>query len=380
MTSQNDYIVVGAGLLGLATARALTRRGRGVTVLEQASVGHQGSGSKGSCRIFRLGYPKPEYIAMAQRARGLWQELEDQSGRQLLRPAPHLTFGPELPAVHEALLTAGAPCELLPPGQAAERFPAVRLPGPVLLEPESAVIEADQALAALAGDGPQVRTGVRVTGLADDGRRVRVETSAGPLSALAAIVCAGPFTSGLLGPAGTAVPTAATQEQVAYLAPVAGGAGLPPAGQHHPDQPPVMPIIIGHSVPSPYGLPVPGSDRYKFGLHHTGPPVRPGSQPQEPDRAMIAALVQAAGELLPGFSPDPVAAERCVYDNSPDEDFILDRVGQVVIGCGTSGHGFKFGPLLGEWLASLATGERDDLPGPRFALHRFALHRFARGR
>jgi glycine/D-amino acid oxidase-like deaminating enzyme len=49
--------------------------------------------------------------------------------------------------------------------------------------------------------------------------------------------------------------------------------------------------------------------------------------------------------------------ERCVYDNTPDEDFILDRIGNVVVGCGTSGHGFKFGPLLGEWLAALATGD-----------------------
>jgi sarcosine oxidase len=372
MTSQNDYIVVGAGLLGLAAARALSGRGREVTVLEQAGVGHEGSGSKGGCRIFRFGYPEPEYVAMVARARGLWRELEDQSGRQLLLPVPHLTFGPDLPAVRAALAAVGLPCELLPPDEAAARFPAVRLPGPVLLEPESAVIAADQALAALAGDGPQVRTGVRVTGLADDGRRVRVETSAGPLSARVVIICAGPFTSGLLGPAGMAVPAAATQEQVAYLAPAAAGAARPAAGQPRVDESPVAPIIIGHDAPSPYGLPVPGSDRYKFGLHHTGPPVRPGSQPQDPDPAMTAALVQAAAELLPGFSPDPVAAERCVYDNSPDHDFILDRVGQVVIGCGTSGHGFKFGPLLGEWLASLATGERDDLPGPRFSLSRFA--------
>ncbi len=125
---------------------------------------------------------------------------------------------------------AGLRSELLPPGEAAARFPAVRLPGPVLLEPESAVIAADQALAALAGGGPQVRTGVRVTGLADDGRRVRVETSAGPLSARVVIICAGPFTSGLLGSAGTAVPAAPTQEQVAYLAPVTAGPGGPAAG------------------------------------------------------------------------------------------------------------------------------------------------------
>jgi sarcosine oxidase len=69
-----------------------------------------------------------------------------------------------------------------------------------------------------------------------------------------------------------------------------------------------------------------------------------------------------------------VSGERCIYDNTPDEDFIIDRIGNVVIGCGTSGHGFKFGPLLGEWLACLATGASD---GPDEGLRdRFAARRF----
>jgi len=60
--------------------------------------------------------------------------------------------------------------------------------------------------------------------------------------------------------------------------------------------------------------------------------------------------------MLPAWEGDVVATERCVYDNSPDRDFIVDRVGRVVIGAGTSGHGFKFGPVLGEGLADLAMG------------------------
>jgi sarcosine oxidase len=78
-----------------------------------------------------------------------------------------------------------------------------------------------------------------------------------------------------------------------------------------------------------------------------------------------------ARRYLPGLCPDPVRAERCVYDNSPDEDFIVDRVGRIVIGSGTSGHGFKFGPLLGEWLADLAAGDGGGAPTPRFSIARF---------
>jgi sarcosine oxidase len=77
-----------------------------------------------------------------------------------------------------------------------------------------------------------------------------------------------------------------------------------------------------------------------------------------------------AQRYLPGYDPEPVATERCIYDNTPDEDFIVDRVGNVVVGCGTSGHGFKFGPLFGEWLAALAFGTAPP-PSQRFGLARF---------
>ena len=74
--------------------------------------------------------------------------------------------------------------------------------------------------------------------------------------------------------------------------------------------------------------------------------------------------------LLPSLDPQPVATERCFYDNSADSDFILDRVGRIVVGCGTSGHGFKFGPLLGELMADLAEGEDPAVDLGRFGLVR----------
>jgi sarcosine oxidase len=360
VTDRCDYVVVGAGVLGLSAARALARRGLDVTVLEQAEVGHPGAGSKGSCRIFRLGYPDPAYVAAARRARVLWSELEADCGRQLLSPTPQLTFGDQLTTVHQAMLAAGAPCELLSAAQAADRFPGVAASGPALLEPQSCVTAADAALQALAAAGPQIRTGVRVAGLADDGRRVSVRTDAGTLSVRVAIVCAGPWTRGLLADVGAAVPSAPTLEQVAYLR---------PAGEPRPG----MPIFLCHrNSQSPYGLPVPGSALYKVGIHASGPPAGPDRQDQAADTQLSQRIAQLARRFLPGHDPRPVAIERCIYDNSPDQDFVVDRVGNVVIGSGTSGHGFKFGPLFGEWLARLAAGQRDQLPDSRFALARFS--------
>ena len=81
-------------------------------------------------------------------------------------------------------------------------------------------------------------------------------------------------------------------------------------------------------------------------------------------------LTDAARRLLPGLDPAPVAAERCVYDSTADGDFVLDRVGRIVVGCGTSGHAFKFGPLLGELLADLAEERSPVVDVSRFSLSR----------
>jgi sarcosine oxidase len=359
METHTEVVVVGAGLLGLSTARALARTGHEVVLLEQAEVGHEASGSKGSCRIFRLGYDDAELVGMAMRARGTWTELEAESGRRLLHPTPHLTIGEQLDAVRDAMRAAGAPHELLAEDEAAARFPSIAIGGPALLEPESCVISADATLQALAAAVPDIRSGVTVTGIADDGRQVTVRTTSGEISARSAVVCAGPFTKALLSGSGITVPSVATMEQVGYLS----TAGAPD---------PVLPIFICHGAPEAYGLPVPGEPLYKFGPHHSGPVIDPASQDQAPDGELSARLMALARRYLPGLDPTLVRTERCVYDNSPDEDFVVDRVGRIVIGSGTSGTGFKFGPLLGEWLAGLATGGDPDPALGRFSLSRFA--------
>ena len=87
-----EIVVVGAGLLGLATARSLASRGREVLVLEAGEIGHERAGSKGTARIFRLGYVDPLYVAMARAALPLWRSLAEETGRHLLTRRGQLTF------------------------------------------------------------------------------------------------------------------------------------------------------------------------------------------------------------------------------------------------------------------------------------------------
>jgi sarcosine oxidase len=374
---RTEFVVVGAGICGLAAAWALTRRGHEVMVLDQAPVGHADGGSYGACRVFRLGYDNPAYVTLAIAAREVWTELEEACGERLLHPTPQLTFGPQLEQVRAAIAQAGAPGELLSEAEASERFPGIAVAGQVLLEPGSAVISADRTLAALARlTGLTGLTGpaaggelVRVTGLAEHSRGVTLATTAGHIDADRVIVCAGPWTAGLVAGAGIRVPGSASMAQVGYLVPARpGSAG---AG--------TMPIFVHYGGEFYYGLPEPGSDRYKIGIHLGGPPVDPDHQDHSADAALSQSIDRAVRQFLPSFDPSHVTVERCIYDNSPDTDFIIDRIGNVVIGCGTSGHGFKFGPLIGEWLAYLATDRprrsasqaAGSAPPPFFALSRF---------
>ena len=137
-----------------------------------------------------------------------------------------------------------------------------------------------------------------------------------------------------------------------------------------------------------YGLPVPAggphAGLYKVAQHVPGPALKT-FDPNDPapfrvdDPMLLEPLRHAVARLLPSLDPQPVATERCVYDNSSDTDFVLQRVGRVVVGCGTSGHAFKFGPLVGELLADLAEGTRPSVDLSRFALARSVRRHTVRG-
>jgi sarcosine oxidase len=369
---RTEFAIVGGGLLGLSAAWALTKRGHEALVIDQAPVGHIASGSHGTCRIFRLGYEQPAYVSLARQARDTWAELEDACGERLLHPTPQLTFGPQMNQVRDSLERAGAPGETIGAAEAAERFPGVAVSGPVLYEQHSAVIAADRALAALARLAGPISDPNQVSAVAEHGpgrAGVRVSTAHGDIDADQVIVCAGPSTPRLLAGAGITVPGSASMEQVAYVAPAGAGSSAGSSAAKAG-----MPIFVHYGGEFRYGLPVPGSDRYKIGIHFGGPPVDPDRQDHTENAELSEQTKRAARRFLPGFDPNPVTVERCIYDNSPDTDFIIDRVGNIIIGSGTSGHGFKFGPLIGQWLAALATGTANPDTGspPRwFGLGRF---------
>jgi sarcosine oxidase len=361
---RREVVVVGAGLVGLSVAAELAVRGRDVLCLEQASVGHPWSGSKGDARIFRLGYDDPLYVEMARRCLEGWGRLAERAGEALLVPCGMVSFGGGLEELAAAMREAGGDPEELDAGEAAARFEGLSLPGAAVVDPSGGVLLADRVLTALAAtDGLELREGARVASISGGEDSVVVRGAAGEVEASAVVVCAGPATPQLLGDAGLACSTRATLEQVAYFRVTGGVAGLPAlawrAAEHSPGEPERLVV---------YGLPSPAQGTYKLGLHYVGPEVVPGSGRLEAAPALTGRLIEAATSLLVGVDPEPALVERCVYDNTSDGDFLLDRSGRIVVGAGTSGHGFKFGPVLGRILADLALGETPEVDVSRFAL------------
>ncbi len=316
--------VVGAGIMGAATAWQLARRGADVVVHEQFEPDHARGSSHGRSRIVRLAYPDPEWVRFAAEARDGWAELEQESGMRLLE----LHGLVEVASRPEHTSAAGLAAEriehsFLTPDEAAAFGVAVPDGWVALHEPSGGIGLADDARHAFL-DGLDVRYGSRVDDLE-------------ALDADVVVVTAGSW----VGRFFPDLPLKVTRETVAFFR----QENVPPSvvelgtgGDH-----------LMFSLHDPvHGL--------KAGAHHAGTETNP-DEVGEPDAALVERIAAWVADRLPNADPEPVLAETCLYTTTPDERFILERRGNVVIGSACSGHGFKFAPAVGKRLADLALAD-----------------------
>jgi monomeric sarcosine oxidase len=365
-----EVAVVGAGLLGSATAWALGARGVQAVALEQFQLDHARGSSHGATRIFRLSYPDPVYVRLAVTAQAAWTRLQADAGEQLLVTTGGLDAGPGAGQCAAALAECGVEHSWLAPGDLRDRFPGIAVrPGErMLFQPDAGACLAGRTVAALQRlalrAGVDVRAGTPVLGIDPRGDRVVLRTPAGEISARAAVIAAGPWSERLLAGALTRAPRlTATVQQVRYFTARDPGGPWPTFIEWPPDD------AIWYAVPKAGGAP-----GVKVGAHAPGRAVDPRDGPfGEIDPALEEQVAGYVRARLPGLEPAGLAPETCLYTMTADEDFVVDREGPIVVGAGCSGHAFKFGPLLGEMLAGLATGKDTGVPRRRFALTRPAL-------
>lgn len=353
---RRDVIVVGAGVMGAATAWQLARRGRSVTVLEQFESGHARGSSHGTSRIFRLAYPDPFYVALAREALACWGDLETESGVPLLVPTGTVDFGDadRMAGVIDALDAEGVALELLPSEVARERWPGIRFEGPACFQPGGGRVAAGAAVLAMLGQarlrGADVRfeTPVHALEPVEDG--VRVFAADAVYQAEVVVVAAGAWVAPLLEGLVVLPPLRVTQESVFHFAPR--------------EQSSYWPSFIHHDDTTYYGLETPG-EGIKVAEHHTGLEVTPDSRDFVPDPGSRERVTRFVDATLPGLVPVPGGEATCLYTTTATEDFVVDRVGPLVVVSPCSGHGFKFAPLVGSLAADLVEGGG--------AVERFAL-------
>jgi sarcosine oxidase len=366
MAPDDPVVIIGAGLAGAGAAWALTRRGVPVVLVEQFPLGHLQGSSHGSARIVRRGYGDALYVALTGRAFELWRELEHVSGTPILRMLGSLDFGPrrDVPKMARLLADAGVAHEVLPADDAAARWRGMVFEGDVLFHQQAGTMDAAGAVTALlaqaAGAGAQVLPSTGVAAVADAGRRV-ILADGRSLSARCTVAAAGAWIGPLLSGAATLPPLRVTQQQLFHF---------PRRDPAEPAWPSVIHDRDAHAVYHLAGGRDGGaSDDRKIGEHDGGRETTAAERDGIVDPDSRERIVAYVRRWLPGLEPTPRSEATCLYTETPSEDFVLDRVGDLVVCSPCSGHGAKFAPLVGEYVADLVTGVGDVPDRFRLATH-----------
>eukprot|EP00242_Pyramimonas_sp_CCMP2087_P008053 CAMPEP_0198199154 /NCGR_PEP_ID=MMETSP1445-20131203/2475_1 /TAXON_ID=36898 /ORGANISM="Pyramimonas sp., Strain CCMP2087" /LENGTH=371 /DNA_ID=CAMNT_0043868905 /DNA_START=309 /DNA_END=1427 /DNA_ORIENTATION=+ len=368
--------------MGTTTAYELARRGQQVLLLEQFDFLHRRGSSHGESRIIRPTYPQKYYTQMMKQAYVLWEEAQLAAGTSVFTKTGGLDFGPSSDEGLKALMAACREMdvrhEVLSPTQLRQRFPLVDLPEDfvAVVNPDAGMIHATKAVAMflqLAKQaGAETRDQTRVIDIDTNSPSggVEVTTDAGAVQCEKCVVTVGAWAGKLVKQvAGLEIPVQPIHTTIGYFE-------VEDKEKWSSENFPVF-IKYDSKAKDIYGCP---SREYpgliKVGLHG-GPDCDPDTRSLRPGyEELESAIAPFINSHFKGVNSTPTMAEACMYTMTPDQDFILDLLpgcdGNVVIGAGFSGHGFKFGPLIGKVLADMAlTGKCDDIDAKLFALSRF---------
>jgi monomeric sarcosine oxidase len=371
------YAVLGLGGIGSAALYRLARRAPGEVIgFERFELGHGRGASEDHSRIIRRSYHTPGYVRLADRAYRAWQEVEAESGEELVVRTGGLDLWPPRAAIPMedyvgSMRAEGVPFEELDAAEVMPRWPQWRL------DPDTrAVFQEDGGLVAASranrvhrdlavGHGAVAREHSPVTAIRDAGGELELQAGGERFRVGTLVVAADAWTNDVLGMLGALpLPLTITQEHVVYLDPDV--AGFEPA---------VFPVWIWMDVPSFYGLPAIDGLGPRVGQDVGGREIPHPDARGRADPDTFAPAIDFASQRLPAASRRRFDVRPCTYTMPPDRDFVLDRLPghpSVLVALGAA-HGFKFAAWFGEVLAELATGGTvpDDLSP--FALDRPVL-------
>ncbi|XP_042341949.1 peroxisomal sarcosine oxidase-like [Plectropomus leopardus] len=373
-----DCIVIGAGVQGSFTAYQLAKKKQRTLLLEQFVLPHTRGSSHGQTRIIRKAYEQDFYTHMMEECYQLWAQLEREAGVKLYRQTGLLVMGPENSQSYQlfknTLQRNKVPIMILNSDNFSQHIPHVTLAegDEAVVDITAGVLYADRALKAVQGQfqklGGVIRDKEKVMDI-KPGPVVTVSTSDGVYRAKRVVITAGPWANRLLAHTGLQLPLEVVKINVCYWKEKV------PGTYNVKQRFPCFLLTEGKEANEHiYGLP---SNEYP-GLvkicYHMGSETDPDQRDKQTDRSDIVILKRCITRCLPGLVPEPAVVESCMYTLTPDRHFVLDchpTYSNIVVGAGFSGHGFKFGPIIGKLLSELSLGEV-----PSYDLSPFRIRRF----
>lgn len=374
-----DHIVVGIGALGSATAYRLGRAGAGrVLAIEQFAFGHGRGGSDDHSRIIRHAYHSAVYTALTHEMFRAWRDVEAESGLQLVTTTGGLdlarrgTSGEQELHNYGATLPADVEREHLDADEVRRRWPQWHIDDDVvaMYQPDGGLLDirrANGAHRALArAHGVDFLADTKVLALHHHPTHVEVVTSAGTFEAGSVILCTASWAADLLAPLGYDWRFTISQEQVSWFA-------TPNVRDFLPDR---FPMWIWHDEPLFYGFPVYGEVAVKVSRDVSGRWVTADTRSFDPEPSETEMFADFLRTRVPGALGPELFSRTCLYDMTPDRDFVLDRLPghpRITVGFGAA-HAAKFAALIGEILTELALGGASRYPIGAFRADRPALN------
>jgi len=353
-----DFVVIGAGVFGAWTAHFLSRSGASVLLVDAYGPASSRASSGGETRVIRMGYgPDELYTRWAMRSLPLWREFESRAGTQFFHQTGVLWLSKDddayLKSLYEVLGKAGVKRERLDAAEIRERWPQIKFEDVTwgVLEPESGLLMARSSVQALVAElvagGVEYRPAA-VLAPEKPGKVTELKTTAGDsISAARFIFACGPWLPKIFPPL-LNERIFPTRQEVFFL-------GSPPGSTDF--RPPKMPVWLHRThADLPYALPEIEGRGFKIAFDLHGEAFDPDSGARVVSPVSIERLRAYLRRHIPALENAPVIETRvCQYENTWNGDFLIDRHPEhenVWIAGGGSGHGFKHGPALGEYLSA----------------------------
>lgn len=371
-TKSFDVAVIGAGVFGSWTALRLVQGGRRVVLLDQYGPANSRASSGGESRIIRAGYGTDElYSRWAVRSLALWRDLFAATGVDLFHRSGVLWLACEVDAYVErtaaTLTKLGIVAERLDHEQLRLRYPQFNFDGVGwgLLEPQHGVLMARRAVGAVVAAA--VAEGVTylqasVNTPTGKGTPPAIETSDGQrIEAAAYVFACGPW-MGKVFPELLGERIFPTRQEVFFFGVPAGSSQF---------SMPAMPtwLFVSDGI---YGMPDLESRGFKVALDRHGERVDPDTQSRIVSRESAEWMRSYVTRRFPELRHAPIVETRvCQYENTSSGDFLVDRhpeMENVWLVGGGSGHGFKHGPALGDYVAGQVLSNGTATREPRFSL------------